>query len=69
MDALITRPVVVIGIVLAAAGYAATKEWQWQEESLPIVPVAQVERVEDSRAAIQWQGDAVTAEPDQIFQD
>jgi len=38
MNAGIKRPVVVMGILLAAAGYAATKEWEWQADALTVQP-------------------------------
>ena len=69
MSADIVRPAVVVGILLAACSYAATKEWQWQGD-VPLVPVAQVERVEpESPPAGTWQIDAVTVQPEQIFQE
>jgi len=72
MSAGIRRPVVVVGILLAAAGYAATKEWQWQAgaDPLPIVQVTQVDR-EDSSGPHDgsWRTVAVTVQPEQIFQD
>ncbi len=63
------RSALVVGILLAAAGYAATKEWQWQAD-VPLLPVAQVERP-DSRLerAGTWHTEAVTVQPEQIFQD
>jgi hypothetical protein len=72
MSAGMKRPVVVLGILLAAAGYAATKEWEWQAgaDPLPIVQIAQLERA-DSSGPLQgsWQTAAVTVQPEQIFQD
>jgi hypothetical protein len=70
MNAGIRRPVLVIGILLAALGYAATKEWQWQADAdvLPLVRVAQVEDPSAPRDGT-WQTDAVTVQPEQIFQD
>lgn len=68
----IRRPVLVVGILLAAVGYAATKEWEWQADadSLPLVRVAQVERGDSSTPRhASWQTDAVTVQPEQIFQD
>ncbi|HEY7653626.1 MAG TPA: hypothetical protein VIG07_12455 [Methylomirabilota bacterium] len=69
MTAEIIRPALVVGILLAAASYAATKDWQWQAD-LPLLPVAQVERP-DARLerAGGWQTEAVTVQPEQIFQD
>ncbi len=63
------RSALVVGILLAAAGYAATKEWQWQAD-LSFLPVAQVERP-DARLERPgtWQTEAVTVQPEQIFQD
>jgi len=72
MNAGIKRPVLVLGIILAAVGYAATKEWEYQADadSLPLVRVAQVERGDSSTPRqVTWQTDAVTAQPEQIFQD
>jgi hypothetical protein len=69
MTATIVRPTVVVGILLAAAAYAATKEWQWQVE-LPLLPMAQVERVDTPLSqTATWQTEAVTVQPEQIFQD
>ena len=72
MSARIRRPVLVVGILLVAVGYAATKEWEWQADAdaLPLVRVAQEERADSSipRDAI-WQTAAVTVQPEQIFQD
>ncbi|MGH7412824.1 MAG: hypothetical protein ACREKJ_01310 [Candidatus Rokuibacteriota bacterium] len=64
------RPVVVMGILLTALGYAATKEWQWQADAGPLLRVAQVAR-EDAEALRDrsWQVEAVTVRPEQIFQD
>jgi hypothetical protein len=60
---------VVAGILLAAGSYAATKEWQWQGESdfLAVRPIAEVERMDVSPPV--WPADAVTVQPEQIFQD
>jgi len=72
MNAGITRPVVVVGILLAAAGYAATKEWEWQADAdaLPLMRVAQEERADSSISRdLIWQTAAVTVQPEQIFQD
>jgi hypothetical protein len=72
MNAGIRRPVLVVGILLVAAGYAATKEWEWQSDvdTLPLVRVAQEEGADPGmpRVAI-WQTGAVTVQPEQIFQD
>ena len=72
MSAGMKRPVVVLGILLAAAGYAAAKEWEWQAgaDPLPIVRIAQLERA-DSSGPLQgsWQTAAVTVQPEQIFED
>lgn len=72
MSAEIRRPVLVVGILLVAAGYAATKEWEWQTDvdALPLVRVAQEEQADSSilRDA-GWQSAAVTVQPEQIFQD
>ena len=69
MTAEIVRPTLVIGILLAAASYAATKEWQWQGD-LPLLPVAQIERTESPLERTgSWQTEAVTVQPEQIFQD
>ena len=73
MSVRIRRPVLVVGILLVAAGYAATKEWEWQADAdaLPLVRVAQEERVADSSIPRDpsWQTAAVTVQPEQIFQD
>ena len=72
MDAGIRRPVLVVGILLLAAGYAATKEWEWQADSdaLPVVHVAQIESGESSSPREgNWRIDALTVQPEQIFQD
>lgn len=72
MTADIVRPMIVVGILLAAAGYAATKELQWEAE-LPLRPAAPVERIERVATPLApsttWQADAVTVQPEQIFQD
>ena len=69
MTADIVRPALVVGILLAAASYAATKEWQWQVD-LPLLPVTQVEQT-DSRLERTgtWHTEALTVQPEQIFQD
>ena len=69
MNAGISRPIVVVGILLAAAGYAATKEWEWQADAdpLPLLRVSQIESGGPRDAS--WRTDAVTVEPTQIFQD
>jgi hypothetical protein len=65
----IVRPALVLGILLAAGSYAATKEWQW-EVDLPLVPVVQIERADPPVERISaWETDAVTAQPEQIFED
>jgi hypothetical protein len=72
MNSGITRPVVVVAILLAAAGYAATKEWEWQADAdpLPLLRVSQIERVDGGGARDgSWRADALTVQPDQIFQD
>jgi len=72
MNAGIKRPVVVVGILLAAAGYAATKEWEWQADAdpLPLLRVSQIERAETGGPRDgSWRADALTVQPDQIFQD
>jgi hypothetical protein len=72
MSAGVKRPVVVVGILLVAAGYAATKEWQWQAgaDPLPIVHIAQVDRADSSLPPEgSWRTEAVTVQPEQIFQD
>lgn len=74
MSARIRRPVLVVGILLVAAGYAATKEWEWQADvdALPLVRVAQEERADSSIPPdLKWQtaAAAVTVQPEQIFQD
>jgi hypothetical protein len=71
MNAGIKRPVVVVGILLAAAGYAATKEWQWQADAdpLPLLRVAQIEQADTGGPRDGWRAAALTVQPDQIFQD
>ena len=72
MSAGIRRPVLVVGILLVAVGYAATKEWEWQTDAdaLPLVRVAQAERADSSIPRdLIWQTAAVTVQPEQIFQD
>jgi hypothetical protein len=71
MSAGIMRPMLVAGILLAAGSYAATKEWQEPTESdvLAVTPIAQVERIEVSSADGIWPMDAVTVQPEQIFED
>lgn len=71
MNAGIKRPVVVVGILLAAAGYAATKEWEWQADAdpLPLLRVSQIEREDTGGPRNGWRADALTVQPEQIFQD
>jgi hypothetical protein len=72
MNGAVKRPVVVMGILLVAAGYAATKEWEWQAgaDPLPIVQIAQVDRPDSSLPPEgSWRTEAVTVQPEQIFQD
>jgi hypothetical protein len=72
MSAGIRRPVLVVGILLAALGYAATKEWEWQADTdpLPLLRVSQVERGDASAPGDgSWRTDAVTVQPEQIFED
>lgn len=71
MSAGIVRPMLVAGILLAAGSYAATKEWQWQgdEDLLAIRPIAQVERLDTASADRGWLAEAITVQPEQIFQD
>lgn len=72
MRAGIIRPVLVVGILLAAGSYAATKEWQWQADAdpVPLLRVAQPEREgADAPRGARWWSDGVTAQPGQIFQD
>jgi hypothetical protein len=72
MSAGIRRPVLVVGILLVAAGYAGTKEWEWQADvdALPLVRVAQEERAGSSIPPdLNWQAAAVTVQPEQIFED
>jgi hypothetical protein len=72
MNTGIRRPVLVVAILLAAAGYAATKEWEWQADAdtMPLLHVAQIDRgaAGGSRDA-GWRTDALTVQPEQIFQD
>jgi hypothetical protein len=68
----IKRPVVVMAILLAAAGYTATKEWEWQAgaDPLPLLRVSQIERGDAGGPRdATWQADALTVQPEQIFQD
>jgi hypothetical protein len=72
MNAGIKRPVVVMVILLAAAGYAATKEWEWQADAdpLPLLRVSQIDRGNAGGPRDgTWPTDAVTVQPEQIFQD
>jgi hypothetical protein len=72
MNAGIKRPVVVMAILLAAGGYAATKEWEWQAgaDPLPLLRVSQIDRGDAGGPRDRtWQADAVTVQPEQIFQD
>ena len=64
----IVRPALVLGILLAAGSYAATKEWQW-EVDLPLVPVAHIERTESPGQRTAMETDAETVRPEQIFED
>jgi hypothetical protein len=69
MSADIFRPALVVGILLAAGFYAATKEWQW-EAAATIVPVAQIERTAAPVPRVAtWHTEAITVRPVQIFQD
>ena len=69
MNTGIKRPVLVVAILLAAVGYAATKEWEWQADadSLPILRVARIDTGGSRDAG--WRTDALTVQPEQIFQD
>jgi hypothetical protein len=72
MSAGIRRPVLVLGILLAVVGYAATKEWEWQAgaDPLPLLHVSQIERGDaDGPRDATWLTDALTVQPEQIFQD
>jgi len=72
MNAGIKRPVLVLGILLAAAGYAATKEWEWQADAdpLPLLRVSQIDRGDAGGPRDgTWRVEAVTVQPEQIFQD
>lgn len=72
MNAGIKRPVLVVAILLAAVGYAATKEWEWQADvdPLPLLHVSQIERADTAGPRDgSWRADALTVERDQIFQD
>jgi hypothetical protein len=62
MTAEIVRPALVVAILLAAASYAATKEWQWRAD-VPLLPDSRLERTGT------WHTEAVTVQPEQIFQD
>jgi len=68
---MIGRPALVVGILLVAASYAATKEWQWQfQADPPLMPVAQIDRTDSPRERTgTWHAEAVTVQPEQIFQD
>ena len=68
MTAEIIRPVVLAAILLAAGGYLATKEWQWRA-GVPLAPAAQVQQAVLPAEAADPQPAAVTARPEQIFQD
>lgn len=66
---MIGRPALVVGILLAAASYAATKEWQWQADP-PLMPVTQLERTDSPLERTgAWHTEAETVQPEQIFQD
>lgn len=71
MNAGIKRPVLVVAILLAAAGYAATKEWEWQANAdpLPLLRVSQIEGAPAGPRDAAWRTDAETVQPEQIFQD
>ena len=71
MNAGIKRPVLVVAILLAAAGYAATKEWEWQADAdpLPLLRVSQIERGNAGPRDASWRTDAETVQPEQIFQE
>jgi hypothetical protein len=72
MNAGIKRPVLVVAILLAAAGYAATKEWEWQADAdpLPLLRVSQIEGgVAGAPRDATWRTEAETVQPEQIFQD
>lgn len=72
MNAGIKRPVLVVAILLAAAGYAATKEWEWQADAdpLPLLRVSQIERADTGGPRDRSErADAVTVQRDQIFED
>jgi hypothetical protein len=69
MNTGIKRPVLVVAILLTAAGYAATKEWEWQADAdpMPLLRVSQIERTDPRDGS--WRADALTVQPEQIFQD
>ena len=69
MNTGIKRPVLVVAILLAAVGYAATKEWEWQRDAdpLPLLHIAQIDTGGSRDAG--WRTDALTVQPEQIFQD
>ena len=72
MNAGIKRPVLVGAILLAAVGYAATKEWEWQADTdpLPLLRVSQIERGAPAGPLdAAWRTNAETVQPEQIFQD
>lgn len=71
MNVGIKRPVLVVAILLAALGYAATKEWEWQADAdpLPLLRVSQIERADTGGPRDGWRADALTVQRDQIFQD
>ncbi len=64
----IRRPVLVVGIMLAAAGYAATKEWEWQSDAdaLPLLQVSQIDagRPRAARRELAGRGPDGSARPD-----
>ncbi|HSB42030.1 MAG TPA: hypothetical protein VLK28_09380 [Methylomirabilota bacterium] len=69
MTAEIIRPVVLAGVLLAAAGYLATKEWQWRVD-VPLAPAAEVwPAAPPAEAAGPGPTEAVTVRPEQIFLD
>jgi hypothetical protein len=72
MSAGTIRPAIVAGILLAAVGYAATKEWQWQADAdaVQLMRVAQVEQPGAGAPRDEnWRTEAITVQPEQIFQD
>ena len=62
---MIGRPTIVLGILLIAGSYAATKDLGTDDS--PIVPVAEFDSTEVDLRDSTWPNGAVTVQPEQIF--